>query len=700
MKTIEIMFFLSLIIFINYSVGQNNKKVRQNTKQDTINTAIMNIGYWLDLAKKGLVEYNPTVTIKPSVYSGKEIVSKLIVTDESEDILIYDGVYTQSENSIFVNPLNTNTLLNSNNSFNINTVDLGTSGFFSSDAGNFWDGQPEALGEISHADPIVCIDRHNNYYVASLYSMNGTNYQGLAISTNEGESWTYYTIAAHGLLDKGYLWCDNSYVSEYENSLYCGWTSFDITPGGNGNDIEFSYSRDKGITWSAPINISNSNHTDSSNLEQGANICTSNDGNVYAVWAIYFDFDPILPDENAIGFAKSTDGGQSFNGPSRIISNIRGIRHTGISENIRVNSYPTLAIDNSESPRKGTLYVTWTNIGYPGINQGDMDIYLIKSTSQGRTWSHPIKVNQGAAGKEDYFPWITCDPLTGDIGIVYYHEIFQGEIETRVSVSTDGGENWDDFKVSDVRFTPEPIPGLAENYFCDYIGITSRNGMFFPCWTDNRDYPAYAYTSPFQLDVNDLIVKDIGIPLDQTSNFYSSNSIEVAGDNSVFEIEGNGSKGGSAEMWTGNSITLKPGFFAMAGSEFHAYIEGNPLNNFMKINSISFSSLKKDSTIKMNKPTNEIIPLEYSLGQNYPNPFNPTTTLKYAISVTGLVTLKIYNSIGQEIRTLIDNYESAGYKEVVWDGKNSNGVQMPSGLYIYRIDAGDFVATKKMILLK
>ena len=101
------------------------------------------------------------------------------------------------------------------------------------------------------------------------------------------------------------------------------------------------------------------------------------------------------------------------------------------------------------------------------------------------------------------------------------------------------------------------------------------------------------------------------------------------------------------------------------------------------------------------------IPTEYRLGQNYPNPFNPTTTIHYAFPDAGRrtqdarhVTLKIYNVLGQEIRTLVEEEKEPGYYTVTWDGVDSDGVGAASGIYFYRLKVGDFNATKRMVLMK
>ena len=95
-----------------------------------------------------------------------------------------------------------------------------------------------------------------------------------------------------------------------------------------------------------------------------------------------------------------------------------------------------------------------------------------------------------------------------------------------------------------------------------------------------------------------------------------------------------------------------------------------------------------------------IIPAEFQVSQNYPNPFNPTTTIRFALPEASFVTLRIYNILGQEVKTLINEQKSAGTFNVQWKGDNDFGQKVASGTYIYRVLAGANIFTKKMILLK
>jgi hypothetical protein len=94
------------------------------------------------------------------------------------------------------------------------------------------------------------------------------------------------------------------------------------------------------------------------------------------------------------------------------------------------------------------------------------------------------------------------------------------------------------------------------------------------------------------------------------------------------------------------------------------------------------------------------VPATFALDQNYPNPFNPSTTVRYQIPNNANVNLDIYNLQGQKIRTLVSKEQKAGYYSVVWDGRNEAGQTVSSGLYLYRVQAGSFVATHKMLMIK
>lgn len=143
-------------------------------------------------------------------------------------------------------------------------------------------------------------------------------------------------------------------------------------------------------------------------------------------------------------------------------------------------------------------------------------------------------------------------------------------------------------------------------------------------------------------------------------------------------------------------------------SPYHSWTYDGENNNWFYYTNQTEDSVRiylirafvKIGTVGNEEEIIEIAPREYSLAQNYPNPFNPSTTIKFAAPQNGNVAIEIFNIVGQKIRTLVDNYYAAGSHEAVWNGLNDNGEKVSSGIYLYRINAGSYIETKKMTLLK
>ena len=489
-----------------------------------VDKRIDNMRYWRKMIEYGLIEADLYKNIPAAVFTGSTIKSKLVITEDSPDVPVTNLPSTQSENSIIVDPTNVQSALNSNNSTSQNASILyGANDLYTTDGGETWEGELEGAGGPNSGDPAVGINNDGTYFVEYIHSNGG---QGISYSTDQGANWTPVLVADApsgfgGLLDKNHFWIDNSTSSTYEGNMYVAWTNFG---GSNDSEIEICRSTDDGLTWSAPVNISGAINAGSHN--QGVNISTGMNGEVYVVWAVY---DSWPSDESCLAFARSLDGGATWEPAQRILDDIRGIRTTEVSKDMRVNSFPSMTVDLAQT---GNIYVVWANIGTPGINTGDdVDIYMIKSEDNGLTWSTPMKVNQDVAGlgKEHYMPWIACDPIYGYLAVIYYDDrnVTSTQCETYVSVSTDNGETWEDLKISDVAFTPSPIPGLAGGYMGDYLGISVRDRMVYPVWPDNRSGNIMTYTSPFEL----------GPPPNQPWIVYNSNLVNdfIGNQNGVAE---------------------------------------------------------------------------------------------------------------------------------------------------------------------
>jgi hypothetical protein len=135
-----------------------------------------------------------------------------------------------------------------------------------------------------------------------------------------------------------------------------------------------------------------------------------------------------------------------------------------------------------------------------------------------------------------------------------------------------------------------------------------------------------------------------------------------------------------------NSIVIK---------EYDYEIKTSDISNYTKLTDLEAKLGMSKSVGQILNQQNNLVPAKFSLSQNYPNPFNPSTEIKYSIPKSGIVTLKVYNLLGQEVVTLVNQEQKSGNYIINFDAS-----QLASGVYMYRIQSGDFSLTKKMTLLK
>jgi hypothetical protein len=135
-------------------------------------------------------------------------------------------------------------------------------------------------------------------------------------------------------------------------------------------------------------------------------------------------------------------------------------------------------------------------------------------------------------------------------------------------------------------------------------------------------------------------------------------------------------------MGTGSALQL-------AASEFWVH---SPGNHEMYIDDFVFTSLEP---VSVENEGDVKVPLTFGLEQNYPNPFNPSTKITFGVPVKSHIVMKVFNALGSEVAILVNEEKPAGTYELTW-----NAEQLPSGIYFYRLQAGGFVETKKMVLMK
>lgn len=144
------------------------------------------------------------------------------------------------------------------------------------------------------------------------------------------------------------------------------------------------------------------------------------------------------------------------------------------------------------------------------------------------------------------------------------------------------------------------------------------------------------------------------------------------------------------ETWDTHGLT--PGLYTLKLTVFLTAVDSLEALRAVYLGEATVTSISGDQNKRVTT---------FSLSQNYPNPFNPETTIQYQLPQTGNVTLSIFNLLGQEVRTLVHEHQTAGSYSIVWDGKNDIGELVTSGMYFYKLQVGEsFLVTRKMLLLK
>jgi Secretion system C-terminal sorting domain len=326
-------------------------------------------------------------------------------------------------------------------------------------------------------DPCVLYDKLGNLYFGHLSNPPSPGYWIDRIvvqrSTDWGESWNSGVGIGYNPpnrnQDKEWLATDMT-RSQFRNRVYIAWTQFDSYNSSNPADssrILFSHSTDYGLTWSIPVRVSDraGDCLDEDNTVEGAVPAVAPNGDVYLAWA-----GPL-----GLMFDKSTDGGETW-GNDTFISSQPGGWDYAVTGIYRCNGLPITACDISNSPYRGTVYVNWTD-QRNGLS--NPDVFISKSTDGGVTWSQAKQVNDDLTTSPQFFSWMTVDPLTGYLYIVFYDRRGTQGTATDVYVarSTDGGDTFSNFKVSQSSFTP-----TSGVFFGDYTNIAAYNGKVYPIW--------------------------------------------------------------------------------------------------------------------------------------------------------------------------------------------------------------------------
>jgi len=397
------------------------------------------------------------------------------------DVRVFASPNPQDENSIAISPANPAHLFISTNGRHPETnPSIHQTWFFSNDGGNSWFGSEDIPYEIvdCHGDPVAFFDVNGKAYYTILGNPGGIY---LVSTTDLGQQWSARmnadTLNSTGD-DKEHAAADLSGV--YPDNVYAAWTDFNVA----GAPVIISRSINNGATWRDRTNLAIG-----SNRGQGVHITTGPNGEVYVMWAHY----TAGTAEAGIGFAKSTNGGDSYSTPA-VVFPINGIRiypdRDGIPElnNTRAASFPYCDVDRSNGERRGWVYVVT-----PELVTNQAEIFLRYSSNGGSTWSNPIQVNgpDVEPGKWQWMPSLAVDPTNGDIAITYFSMDSTGSnfmTNRYLAYSSDGGITFKRVVISDVRFNWEPRGDgkSSPTYAGDYYETAAYGGKVWNTWSDKR----------------------------------------------------------------------------------------------------------------------------------------------------------------------------------------------------------------------
>jgi len=325
-------------------------------------------------------------------------------------------------------------------------------------------------------DPIVFTDTTGTFYYSHLaYPPAGTGswidrivFQKSADGGNTWSAGTYTGLNGTKAQDK-----EGIVVNPQTNEIYVTWTQFDVYGSSSPADssvILFSKSADAGATWSTPVRISKDagNCVDSDSTMEGAIPMVGPAGEIYVTWA----------GPNGLMFNKSLDGGATWLPHETLITTTPGGWDYNIAGLQRCNGLPQAICDLSPGPNHGTIYINWTD---QRNGSTDTDVWLLRSTDGGNSWSSPVRVNDDLPGRQQFLTWMDIDETNGNLYCVFYdrrnYPATSQKTDVYLARSLDGGNTFSNFKINQNFFTPSPAI-----FFGDYTGISVYDNMVRPVW--------------------------------------------------------------------------------------------------------------------------------------------------------------------------------------------------------------------------
>ena len=505
-----------------------------------------------------------------------------------------------------------------------------------------------------HETSIMINPSNPDIIVAGSNIFTANSLSGYYYSGNGGLNWSGGILTSNVAMPSG----DNVIIVDTSGYFYYIQNSdwgFPAPPGFNKHLVQKS--TDNGVTWSDGVT-----YGDTTKMQDKPWGCVdlSNSiykNNIYITWTMFDKYNSYDPNDSSyIMFTRSTNGGISFSTPIRICE----VAGNAIdSSNTVEGAVPCIGSN-------GEIYVSWA---------GPLGIVFEKSTDGGNTWlendifvtSQPggwLFIIPGGGSGGIGLPITACDISGGSYdGTIYINWTDQrnGPDDTDVWMikSTDGGNTWGQVK----RVNDDP-PGRHQ--FLTWMTVDQVTGYLYFVFYDRRNFTNY-FTDVYLVRSTDAGETFENVKISESPFYPIPNPGYYVGD--YINVSAHNNK--VRPIWT----------------RHHNYT------------SIWTAIIDTFYNVKIQK-TSSKIPSSYELYQNYPNPFNPTTSIKFEIPKSLSVKLIVYDLLGKEVATLVNEKLNAGSYEVKWPAPSGDGSSYSSGVYFYRLVTGDFIDVKRMLLIK
>ena len=585
----------------------------------------------------------------------------------------------------------------------------------STDGGENWNelvnGLPNNSPSIGRIGISICASSPNIIY--AIYADNIGYFNGVYKSTNNGDIWTRTNDGSLGSLFSSYgWWFGNIRVdpSNSNNVFVMGLDVYKTANGGSswsyssgsmhvdqhgmyihpsnpnfivaGNDGGVYKSTNAGTSWSfitsmpitqfytCEVDYQIPNRYYGGTQDNGTNRTLSGTQNswqqIYGGDGFYVLVDPsnnnyVYAEYQYGSFARSTDGGNNFS---------YGLN--GVSGSDRFNWSTPFIIDPT-NPRK--LYL------------GSQRLY--RTTNRAVSWTpvSPDLTNGTPSGNLVYGTITTIASAPSDTNVVYV-----GTDDGNVQVTLDGGANW--IKISN----PLPVrwvTRVAVDPYNAMIAYVTLSGFRYDEYLPHifRTTDAGASWQTISSNLPDTPVNDIIVDPDSTVRLYVATDVGVFVSDSL----------GNSWNYLGENLPNAPISDLVLHHPTRTLIAATFGRSMYSIDLTPLTNIKNEIASVQN----------FVLYQNYPNPFNPSTKIKYRIQTPpvssplvkgrtkeGFVTLKVYDILGKEVATLVNEEKQPGTYEVEFNSHSSEIRNLTSGIYFYRLKAGNYIETKKMVLMK